>query len=193
MNLCSRSVNEYLRLLGSEKAAPGGGSAAALTGALGVALAEMTCRINSKRKSNPDPAASSSRASRLENLRHRLEELVTKDAECFEAITLHWKEKSPLLQRLLQDAADAPLEIARICGQALEITQSESANTSKHLFSDLVESGVVLFGAIKSANLSVEVNLRLIDDESFTSSRRDEMCEILKRAGFISGQIEGMF
>lgn len=51
MKLSELQVKEFVDLLASEAAAPGGGSAAALEGALGVALAAMVCSLTVGKKS----------------------------------------------------------------------------------------------------------------------------------------------
>ena len=174
-DLSALSVREYAELLGSDRPSPGGGSAAALVAALGAGLGEMTCRINAKRKSNTEQAASLSNAEGLARIRKRLVELVTLDAQTYEKLSAHWKAKSPELPAALKEASKVPLEIVRLSFDAIQFGGMEINRTSKHLISDLAESAVVLFAALQAAKFNVEINLRNIDDAAFTGETSKEL------------------
>src|SRR5262245_33654167 len=81
MNFSKTSLQNYLKLLGSDAPAPGGGSAAALVGAAGSALAEMVARINSKKTPESRKSAKTAEAAGK-----KLLALITKDAQAFEKI-----------------------------------------------------------------------------------------------------------
>jgi formiminotetrahydrofolate cyclodeaminase len=181
-DLSSLSLKDYAERLGSDAPSPGGGSAAALCAALGAALAEMAARINAKRKSNPDPAASSANAEKLAWLRRRFLELVTLDAAAYAKLSVHWKAKSPELPKALKEASAVPQEIAQLAAEALEIAASETGRTSSHLMSDLAEAGAVLSAALEAAELNVEVNLRAADDPGFAQAARSRMKGLFGRA-----------
>lgn len=183
-DLSALSVREYAELLGSDSPSPGGGSAAAAVAALGVSLAEMTCRINAKRgKSNPDPVKSAENAAHLAPLRERLLELVTRDAEVFEAVSKLWKDQTPELEPALEAASAVPLEIASLCVQALAISQTEIYRTSQHLISDLIESAVVLEAAFGAACLNVEINLKAMKNITLPQRARGTLAELANKVG----------
>ena len=79
-DLASLSVREYLAVLSSDHPSPGGGSAAALTGAIGASLVQMTCGINFKRAKNPNKELSAANAQNADRIKRELLKLVTLDA-----------------------------------------------------------------------------------------------------------------
>lgn len=172
MDLASLPTREYLELLSSEKPSPGGGSAAAVCAAVGASLVEMTCRINSKRVKNDHKAESAANVKKMPPIRARLLELSTLDAQAYEKISEHWKNKSPQLESLLADACQVPLEIATLSLDSLRIAAAEIPRTSPQLMSDLLEAGMVLHTAFRSALLHVEVNLKAMKNESFILKTR---------------------
>ncbi len=186
-------VSEFSSLLGSDRPSPGGGSAAALTAALGCALAEMVSRLNGKRKTNAEASQSSKNTISLESLRRDLENLMTEDAKAFESVSKLWKEKPPELQGLLKHAATVPLTIIEKSNKSLEIASHEITRTSKHLISDLAEAGILLFAAIKSARFNVEINLSAIDDKAFNQNTRSKVQDLVERSKTYSERLEKSF
>jgi len=161
------TVHDYIALLGSDEPVPGGGSAAALTGALGSALAEMVARINAHRKKNVQaPSESLKRAKALETIRQKLLELVTDDVKAFRKASELWKAKSEGLGPALREAAQVPLEVCRLTREAIYLAREEMALTSSHLMSDLSEAGIMLQGSFESGALNVEINLRSMNTDS---------------------------
>ena len=151
----SGSVARFLDELGSSSVSPGGGSAAALCAALGLALAEMVARINDKRAKKKETAEA-------KKLRKRLEWLTTLDAKTFKAMSKFFKEdrKSLKFQNALRVCAKVPLEICELSLKGLRLARREENRTSRWLASDLAESGVLLEAAFYSARLNVNINLR---------------------------------
>ena len=173
-DLAQLTLRDYLTSLGSDEPAPGGGSAAALTGALGSALAEMVSRINAGRKKNARaPKESLEHAKGLEAIREKLLDLVTEDAQVFQKVSELWKSKSEGLEPALRGAAQVPLEVCRLTREALRFALAEAALTSSHLMSDLSEAGIMLQGSFESGALNVEINLRAMNtDKAFIQETR---------------------
>ncbi len=187
------SVKEFTEKLASDAPSPGGGSAAAVTAGLGAALAEMACRINAKRKSNPAPDQSRHNAEAASKLREELLRLVTEDAQAFLEISNQWKNKGPGLQAALKKAATVPMGIAACALRAARIAQDEAPRTSKHLMSDIVESGLILRQSVESARLNVEINLRMLEDEPFVAAQRSRIDESVAEARQLSQELEKHF
>lgn len=192
-SLSKLRVHEFSSLLGSDKPSPGGGAAAALVASLGCALAEMVSRINQKRKSNPDTAQSVKNTLHLERLRKELDGLITEDARAFEAVSRLWKDKTPELQGVLKNAALVPLSIIEKSAEALGIASSEIERTSKHLLSDIAESGILLFNAAKAARFNVEINLRAIEDQAFNQETRSKLSGLIDGAKIEAKRLEESF
>ncbi|MBI4433105.1 MAG: cyclodeaminase/cyclohydrolase family protein [Candidatus Omnitrophica bacterium] len=156
-------LETFLNELSSNKPSPGGGSAAALTAATGVALLEMVARINRKRH----PATGASRRiEALRRLREKAVRLITQDSRAFKKVAKHLKgdKNNPHYQQALFEASKTPFEICELAAQALEIGVHEISRTSRWLMSDLAEGGVLLEAAFVGGRMNVEINLKSITD-----------------------------
>ena len=182
MDLASLPTRDYLDMLASEKPSPGGGSAAALCAATGAALVEMASRINSKRVKNENKEDSLRNAKKMPPIRKKLLDLMTLDAQAYEKLAEHWKNKSPQLDGLLAEACQVPLDIAGLSLQALEIGATEIPRTSPSLMSDLMEAGAILYNSFQSALLHVEVNLKAMKNESFILKTRRRVADATAQA-----------
>ncbi len=168
-----QSLEHFLDVLGSEAVSPGGGTAAALTAATGLALVEMVTRINSKKKSAPKSA----KILLIKLRRKRLQNIMDEDAAAFLKLSAFYKkkEKGPGYQSALKNAAAVPLEICEISLDGLLWANRECSFTGRWLMSDLVEAAVLLEAAFKSAKLNVEINLKESADKKFVSKIREKI------------------
>lgn len=159
------NLPQFLSQLGSSKGAPGGGAAAALAGAAGAALVEMTARLNDKRlKSN------SGSASKAAALRVKLHGLIAKDAAAFARVQKAYcfrKINQPLWQSAVKNAAQPPLLIAEACAAASALAKREKNRTSEWLESDRREALILLRAAFESAKLNADINLKEMKDRAF--------------------------
>ncbi len=163
LNFAKWSISQFLNELGSDAPCPGGGSAAALTGAVGVSLLEMTARINLKR------ALKKNRLTiiRIQSLRSKLIKLASLDARAFMKISKLFKSKreSVEFQRALLQGAKVPYEICGRSCEALKFCLAEKSKTSAWLLSDLKEAGMLLRAAFSAGRLNVEINLKEMRDK----------------------------
>src|SRR4051794_9856273 len=125
-------VGELLDRLGSSDPTPGGGAAAALAGAIGAALVQMTANltIGRPRLIDVEPQARSIEA-RAADLKQRLSMLGDADAEVFAHVGAAYKlprgtdedkaARARAIQTALQAAAGVPLETAQVCAEVLEL------------------------------------------------------------------------
>ena len=163
----------FLQELGSIKGAPGGGAAAALTGATGAALAEMVARLNDKRA-----GASSGTAAKAAALRKKLHRLIAEDAEAFEQIQKAYalrKKKPAVWQRALKNGAKPPLEICGACVVAAQLAAKEKPRTSRWLESDRREALLLLRAAFDAAKLNVDINLKEISGRAIRNQIQGKM------------------
>ena len=161
-------LDAFLADLGSSKGAPGGGAAAALTGATGAALIEMVARLNDKRLNK-----TSGTVKKAEALRKAFQKLIVQDAKAFELIQKAYKlrqEKPAVWQKALRNGVKPPVEIARLAREGWLLIQKERPRTSKWLISDLMESFLFLDVVYGSAILNADANLKSINDNVFCIS-----------------------
>ncbi len=155
----NHTVSQYLEQLSLRVPAPGGGSAAALVGALGAALISMVANYSLSKK-NPKPSDSRIKALLLksEKLRKRLLELVDLDAQAYLGVVKTRQASEAVKQRALKKACDVPREVCRLCLSAVELTPFLVKNGNRHLMSDIKVALELLTAAFDSALLNIETN-----------------------------------
>lgn len=195
-----KTLNGFLDELASSSPAPGGGSVAALAGALGAALASMVCNLTIGKKKYADVEESMKAILKeSEDLRARFTVLIEKDTEAFnkvmEAFSL---PKENDAQRALRDAAIVaatkeatlvPLEVMKHCIDGLALAQKVATSGNKNSISDAGVSALMLHAACESAALNVRVNLKGLSDTEFVHWKADEMESILKTSRTMLEQI----
>ena len=156
--------------MASSAVSPGGGSAAALTAASGIALLEMTAQINLERefkktnKKNPDATA---RIKKINKLRYEVIKIITSDAVIFTKLSPIFKtdRAGALYQKALIKSARQPFRICELSLLALTFGTEEILRTSRWLASDLAESALLLEASFKAGRLNVEINLNQMENK----------------------------
>ena len=155
------SINRFLKTLASAQPVPGGGSAAALAGALGSDLGSMVCRILLGR-----PKTSSSKRvkikkslAELERLSSKLKNLIQEDAKAYQRLLRAFRTGRGITAAR-QQAVRCPLEICEASVQAAHILKSLSGLAGPSLGADLKAGRALLQGAFSAASEMVEVNLK---------------------------------
>ncbi len=167
-------ISEYLGDLAAKKPAPGGGSAAALSAAIGAGLMSMVANYtagNPKYKANEKQAAGI--LARSEKYRKMLQALVDRDVEAYEKLSAGIKkaEKDPAeLDKLYKDALESPFEICKITADALKTCKDLAGCGNKNLVTDTAIAAIMLEGAFFSAKFNVYINLKYIKDIDFISA-----------------------
>jgi len=160
----------FVREVAADKPTPGGGSAAALAGALAAALGEMVCGVTLKRKSYAShyPALEKTRA-HLGQLRERLLENVDRDAASYEAVMAALplpkatEPEQAARARALEDASKAatvvPLETAELAAETASLLGSLRSITIQQAASDLSVAERLAETAFQGAMENVRTNL----------------------------------
>ena len=189
--LPEKSVTSFLDELASHSPAPGGGSVAALAGALGAALTSMVSNLTIGRKKYPDVQGDMKNILRdAEELRRKFTALIDRDTEAFskvmEAYGLpkdsHDQQalRSAAIQEATKEAALVPLEVMKhvIDGFALAKAVAEKGNASS--VSDAGVSALMLHAASESAALNVQINLNGIGESEFVGWKSEEVISLLR-------------
>jgi glutamate formiminotransferase/formiminotetrahydrofolate cyclodeaminase len=189
--LTKKTVSSFLDELASSSPAPGGGSVAALSGALGAALMSMACNLTIGKKKYAGVEGDMKRIlKQSEELRAQFTRLVDKDTDAFNKVMESYSlPKNSEAQNTLRDAAIAeamkeatlvPLEVMKHCIDGLAIVQEVAANGNANSVSDAGVSAVMLQAACESAALNVRINLNGIDNSEFVGWKSDELESLLK-------------
>jgi len=150
-------AQQFVDTVAAPTPTPGGGSAAALAGALAAALGEMVCGVSLKRRSlEPHYAALSSARARLNGMRARLMENVDRDAASYAAVMAAYKlpkatsaeeaARAAAIETASKAASVVPLETAELAtavgqeiGSLAGITISQAAS-DLHVAASLAET-----------------------------------------------------
>jgi formiminotetrahydrofolate cyclodeaminase len=191
---------DLLDAFASNEPVPGGGSAAALAGALGVSLLVMAASLSKSRTGAPEEATDlAEAAARLRPLRERLVELIDADSSAYRSVMAALKlpkgseqekaGRNATLQSALKEATDAPLDVMRAGQQALAGGLIVARNAYRVAASD-VAMGIELLGAsVRGAALSIDGNLSSIKDANYVervSEERRQLSEDSARDGALA-------
>src|SRR5215471_6823770 len=125
------TLHRYLDDLASAQPTPGGGSTAALSGAMGAALASMVCRITIGKESYAGVQKEVEELlGRAENLRSRFQQLMQEDIEAYGRLAASYKlpretseerkYRADMIQKQLVDAASVPLEVVECAAELIK-------------------------------------------------------------------------
>lgn len=192
-------VEDYLAQLASGDPVPGGGSAAALSGAMGAALLCMSARFTiGKEKYQKFEAAALQVESEADAIRVVLQQLVEKDSAAYAgygaALALpkgtdeEKAQRTMALQEASKASALAPLDIARNCYRLLQLAGTLAENCNPNLVSDVIVATELALSGFRSAVLNVRMNLPYIKDEQFVAQVRDELSPLVAQAAELATQ-----
>lgn len=198
--LIKLNIKTFLDELASSSPAPGGGSVAALSGALGAALSSMVCNLT---RGKPGYESVQRQINELlqrsEELRRQLTELIDKDTEAFNKVidaikmpkeTTEQKEQRHLaMQNAFKHAADVPLVTARKCMQILDVARILSEKGNKNSVSDAAVSALMAQTGLQAAYENVRINLSSIKDSEYVQRVTAELDELLRNAMEKSAEI----
>lgn len=187
--LVEKTVTEFCDELASNSPAPGGGSVAALAGAVGASLTAMVCNLTIGKKKYADADSEMQDVLvRANELRGQFLRIVDTDTQAFEAIMTAYalpKEtdeqrstRNGEIQRATMRATESPLSVMRLCREALELTGAVAVRGNQNAVSDAGVSALMLGAASEAAALNVRINLPLLHDERFVKNARDEMLRL---------------
>ena len=159
----NNSIKEYLDDLAAKLPAPGGGSAAALTGATGVALISMVCNFTlGKKKYKEFEQDVEKILSRAELIRKELMRLVDEDVATYKKFASSQKDDAAL-----REALSVPLKVCELTHEAVKLCPELVDKSNTLLVSDVGCAAELLEGAFLSALFNVEINLAGIKDKDF--------------------------
>lgn len=179
------TLAELLDAFASNEPVPGGGSAAALAGAVGTSLLIMVAGLPTTRTGTPEEAADLAEASaRLRPLRDALTSLVQEDSDAYAAVVAAMRlpkatdadkrARRAAIESAMQRATETPLETMRCCQQALRGAIVVAANGNRNASSDTAAGVELLLAGLRSAGLNVDINIDSVSDAAFASRVAEE-------------------
>jgi formiminotetrahydrofolate cyclodeaminase len=187
------AIDTFLDDLASSKATPGGGSAAAIIGAMGAALASMVCNLTIGKKKYADVEVEmKALLARAEALRAKLTGMIEDDVKAFDAVMAAYgmpketdaeKEKrSDAIQSALKLATDVPLRCCHAAREVIDVASAVAAKGNLGVISDAGVAVLAAYAALRSAALNVYTNAKIITDKAFADAKLKELEALLQGA-----------
>lgn len=191
-----KNVDKFLETLASSAPTPGGGGAAALCGALGIALGNMVGSLTLGKKKYADVQEDIAELNaKAEALRARFVALVDADAEAFAPLSRAYSipkddpARDEIMEPALLKAAEAPLEIMRKCAEALDLISGYAAKGSALAISDAGCAAALCGAAMEAAALNVKINTKSMKNRAVADNINAEMNELLQKYFVLSQEI----
>jgi formiminotetrahydrofolate cyclodeaminase len=193
-------VAAYLDALASDAPAPGGGSAAALVGAMGAALVSMVANFTvGRERYAAGEAQMRAVLDEATALRANLRRLMDEDERAYLALSGalklprttedEKKARSRAIQRALLAAAEPPLAMARTCRRALDLSQLAAEHGNPNLASDAGVAALLAEAALRASAINVRVNLARLRDRVAVERIEAELNGLLAAAPALKEEI----
>ncbi len=183
------SIDGFSRELAAKVPAPGGGGAAALSGALGAALCSMAGVFTVGKKRYADVEDDVRRlVERSDALRERLIALVEADARAFEPLASAYRipredpSRTACVEQAMRGACAVPIKTMVACAEALDLLEEMGDKGSRLMQSDVGCGAALAAGALRAAYLTVLVNTSALADDPVARELEDEAASLLSNA-----------
>jgi glutamate formiminotransferase / formiminotetrahydrofolate cyclodeaminase len=178
-------VEPFVEQLAAPTATPGGGCAAAASGAMAAGLATMVASRSRGKKAYLEHEHELSQAiARLSQLREELKAAIDGDAESYNSVMKAYKSAKEsagadyMIEAALKQATSVPLAVAERAGEVSRIAQQLKPITNPNMKSDLTTALALARAAMEGALANVEINLESLKDTGFVAETR-------KKAGLL--------
>lgn len=191
-------LKEFLAELASVSPAPGGGSVAALAGALASALVAMVGRLTVGHASQVEKEEMGQVIEAATRLTESLNQHVAKDMRAFNQVMQAYRlprqtqeEKqirSGAIQEALKGAANHPLRVAEECLEVLRLCRKAVTVGNPNTLSDAGVAALMAYAGTGGAMLNIAINLEAITDHEFvrrTVAEKDRI--MVETAGLYEG------
>jgi glutamate formiminotransferase/formiminotetrahydrofolate cyclodeaminase len=172
-------VEPFVEQLAAPTATPGGGSAAAASGAMAAGLATMVASMSRGKKAYLQHERELSEAiARLSQLREELKAAIDADAESYNAVMKAYKQAKDsasadgIIDAALKQATNVPLGVAERSREVAVIVDRLEPITNPNMKSDLTTATALARAAMQGALANVEINLEALKDGAFADETR---------------------
>lgn len=188
--ITQRPLETFLDELASSAPTPGGGSAAAIMGAMGAALVSMVCNVTIGKKGH-EAVESEMKSVRdeSEKLRLRLTALVAEDVAAFDKLMAAYRlpksseedksRRAAAIQSSLLGATETPLKCARACAEVVALSKRAGEKGYAGVISDAGVGVLAANTGLRSAALNVYINAPSLKDRAFADAATAELEQLL--------------
>ncbi|GAB4442214.1 MAG: cyclodeaminase/cyclohydrolase family protein [Chloroflexi bacterium OHK40] len=188
--LDAQPVGAFLDALASSAPTPGGGSVAALSGAMAAGLVSMVCALTVGKKQFAE-IEEEVRAihDRAETLRRELQALAEQDIEVFARLAAAYKlprttqadaaSRQAAIQQVTRLAAEVPLRTAQAAAALLPLCTALAPRVGRLIVSDIGVAALLARATVQSAILNVEINLAGLEDQIYVRQTRARIEDLM--------------
>lgn len=202
LKLDQLTVRNFIQELGSGSATPGGGSAAALCGAMGAALSAMVARFTAGREKFRNAWE------RMEGIKQGSDELaerflalIQEDTDAYQEVLKALRlpkeveeEKAfrqEALQKAMKKASSVPLETLRVSERLIQMAKGAVEQGNPTTVTDAAAAVHLAYAAATVAAYNVRTNLSSLKDDVFVDGCKREAEEILERIEALLAEADG--
>jgi methenyltetrahydrofolate cyclohydrolase len=189
--LIEGSIASYLDTLANPTATPGGGSTAAIMGAMAAALVCMVCSLTLGKKHSPEfENEFGELLLRAQAARQRLTLMIEADVEAYGAVMSAYTlprgseadrtVRSEAIQQALAAATLAPLECVRACGDVMDMSRMVAEKGNLNAAGEAALATLAAHAALRGAALNVYINTGSIRDRNFVDGTLAELKTIVR-------------
>jgi methenyltetrahydrofolate cyclohydrolase len=192
--LASKTVRELLDAFSSPAPTPGGGSAAALTGAISASLLAMVASMPKTKHGSPeDREALDAAHPELLSLRAQLVDLIDRDAAAYDMVVAAYRlpkatddektARKAAIGRAMRAATDVPLETARAAAALARHARTVAGHGNQNAASDVGVASSLAAAAFSGAAMNVDINLDGVGDPAYAAATRTELAALKGEVG----------
>jgi glutamate formiminotransferase/formiminotetrahydrofolate cyclodeaminase len=199
--LVGLKVSDFVDEVSRDTPAPGGGSIAALAGALGSALASMVVNLSvGKGEFDSQYADLCELAEKAQTIKDELVRAIDADTEAFNEViagmrmakdTAEQQElRSQVIRAGYKSAAEVPLNTAKLCRQVLDLCRAAADVGNQAVMSDAGVGALMAYAGVQGAIHNVRINLPNTKDETFISAMESQLGALLAESREICDGIQ---
>ena len=184
--LVDKTVREFLEETASDSVAPGGGSAAALSGALAAALGTMVCNLTLGKEQYANVKSEILEIkTKMETNLKRLTALIDEDANAFNDVMSAFKlpksteeektTRSNAIQEGYKKAINIPMETAKLSLQCLGLMSTLVLKGNQNAVTDAGTGALVALSAVRGAIYNIKINLTSVKDQDYVKKMKNEI------------------
>ena len=205
--LIDKSLREFVDLLASGEPTPGGGSAAAMTGAQGAALVAMVCGLTAGRPKYAEHDGLARETIIAANaVKDGLLEALDRDSEAYLGVVAVFsmpkdsaqekQARKAAMQQALKASTLSPYEMMKLSAEGLRLARAVAGKCNVNAASDLGVAALSLRAALEGGWSNVLINLGGIEDEAFVREYREKgealLEEGLSMAAVVADWVNGV-
>ena len=196
MDMTRESCRKFVEVLASDVPAPGGGGAAALVGAIGIALGNMVGSLTVGKKKYADVEAEIvALKAKCDGLQKELLDQVEADEKGFVPLSRAYgipkddPSRETVLEEATLTACAVPVRIMELCCEALDAISVFAAKGSRLAVSDAGCAAVCVKAALQAASLNVFINTKTLKDREKAEELNAKCLGMLEKYGAMADEI----